>query len=224
VKLSRPALLFSLLLTLGFHLGLEAATPSWQSFGMFIEGIGSQKEADKIMRAIETVDPEHVRAASKLTPKVGFVLVEHDHHNIRYQILADAVHQLGSYRISVPMLMPDYQRIQGTLLAKGLNEVWAKKTPEFQVRLVDAKTGRFDIILPPGDHQKSGFNFGDLAHPISDPIVFGGLGLPMSYPGHEGQGGMTKDPILKEAQFRKAGKKEKPYDPKLMAAHRKLFP
>jgi hypothetical protein len=57
-----------------------------------------------------------------------------------------------------------------------------------------------------------------------DTIVFGGLGLPMSYPGHKGQGGMTKDPILKETQFRKAGKKEKASDPKRMAVYKKLFP
>lgn len=191
---------------------------------MFIEGIRSTEEADRIEQAIEAFDPKHIRSAEIEDSRVGFALIEHDHHNIRYQSLADAVHTLGTYRISVPMLIPDYKRLQGTTFAKGLGEVWTNKAPLFKVELVNAKKGLFDIILAPGDHQKNGFNFGDLAHPISDPIVFGGLGLPMSYPGHKGQGGMTKDPILKETQFRKAGKKEKAYDPKLMAAYKKLFP
>lgn len=191
---------------------------------MFIEGIRSTEEANRIERAIEALDPEHVRSADIEDSRTGFALIEHDHHNIRYQSLADAIHKLGTYRISVPMLIPDYKRLQGTVFAQKLDEVWINKASLFQVELVNAKKGLFDIILPPGEHEKSGFNFGDLAHPISDPIVFGGLGLPMSYPGHKGQGGMTKDPRLKEAQFRKAGKKEKAFDPKLMAAYRKLFP
>ena len=204
--------------------GYGAGKPSWQTFGMFIQGISSPEEATRIEQAIEAFDPKHVRSANIEDSRIGFVLVEHDHHNIRYQSLADAIHKLGTYRISVPVLIPDYKRLQGTPFAKALDEIWTKKALQFKIELVNAQKGLFDIILPPGDHQKNGFNFGDLAHPISDPIVFGGLGLPMSYPGHKGQGGMTKDPILKETQFRKAGKKEKPYDPKLMAAYKKLFP
>lgn len=195
-----------------------------KTFGMFIEGIRSTEEADPIEQAIEAFDPKHIRSAEIEDSRFGFALIEHDHHNIRYQSLADIIHKLGTYRISVPMLIPDYKRLQGTIFAKGLYDIWTSKAPLFKVELVNAQKGLFDIILPPRIHQKNGFNFGDLAHPISDPIVFGGLGLPMSYPGHKGQGRMAKDPMLKETQFRKAGKKEKVYDPKLMTAYQKLFP
>ncbi len=76
-----------------------------------------------------------------------------------------------------------------------------------------------------GKYEGKGFNFGDLAHPISDPVVFGGLGLNMEFigTGDENAGGMKKDVTKKEIAFRKKGKKVKAFSPELMAEYKKLF-
>lgn len=201
-----------------------AGKPSWQTFGLFIDSVPTMEEANRIQAAVVAHDAKMIKAAYGLTPENAFLLIEHDHHNIRFQDIAAVIHKLGDYKITVPMLIPDYQRTQGTPLAKRLHSILNNPDLPYQIERIDSAHGLFHIVLPAGPPQPKGFNFGDLAHPLSDPINYGGIGLPMSFPGLMGNGGMSKDPKLKAIQFRKAGKKEKPFDPEILAAHRALFP
>lgn len=201
-----------------------AGKPSWQTFGLFIDSVPTMEEAKRIQAAVVAHDPQRIEAAYGLTPENGFLLIEHDHHNIRFQNIAAVIHQLGEYKITVPMLIPDYQRVEGTLIGERLHSILSNPDLPYQIERVDPLRGLFHVVLPAGPPQPKGFNFGDMAHPLSDPVNYGGIGLPMSFPGFKGAGGMSKDPKLKAIQFRKAGKKEKPFDPAILAAHRSLFP
>ncbi len=214
-------LTLSLLLTVP---SFGAGKPSWQTFGLFIDSVLTVEEANRIQTAVVAHDAKQIKAAYGLTPEKGFLLIEHDHHNIRFQDIAAAIHKLGDYKITVPMLIPDYHRAQGTLIGKQLHSILNNPDLPYRIERIDSVHGLFHIVLPPGPPQPKGFNFGDLAHPISDPVNYGGIGLPMSFPGSNETGGMSKDPKLKAIQFRKAGKKEKPFDPEILAAHRALFP
>ncbi len=219
--LLRKTLLVSILLVVATY---GAGKPSWQTFGLFIDPVLTMEEANRIQAAVIAFDANQIKAAYGLTPENGFLLIEHDHHNIRFQNIAAAIHKLGDYKITVPMLIPDYQRVQGTPIGERLHSILNNPDLPYRIEQIDSDRGLFHIVLPAGPPQPKGFNFGDMAHPLSDPVNYGGIGLPMSFPGLEGIGGMSKDPKLKSIQFRKAGKKEKPYDPAILETHRALFP
>jgi hypothetical protein len=221
LALLRNTLLLSFLLSVTVF---GAGKPSWQTFGLFIDPVLTMAEANRIQTAVVAYDAKQIKAAYGLTPENGFLLIEHDHHNIRFQNIAAAIHKLGDYKITVPMLIPDYQRVQGTPIGERLHSILNNPDLPYQIERIDPAQGLFHIVLPAGPPQPKGFNFGDMAHPLSDPVNYGGIGLPMSFPGLKGVGGMSKDPKLKSIQFRKAGKKEKPFDPAILDAHRALFP
>lgn len=199
------------------------AKPSWKIYGIFIDGVKTEEEAKGIMTNICSVDKKKIKAAEGLSPANNFVLINHDHHGITIQKIAQALMKKGQYKIYVNMLIPDYKKVQGILIGKKLNSLINRKNVGYEIKLIDETKGLFEVILLPGKFNGKGFNFGDLAHPISDPVVYGGLGLNMSFPGKLGKGAMIKNANKKELAFRKKNKKTKKYDPKLMAEHKKLF-
>ncbi|MDA0347150.1 MAG: hypothetical protein O3C43_08950 [Verrucomicrobia bacterium] len=205
---------------------LSAATPSWQNFVVYVDGVKTQSEAEAISSAIAAADPEKVKAVEGLTPQSGHIFIDHDHHNTRLNTLVQAARSVGTqFSFYVKMEIPDYQKIQGTLLGDRLQKILDETTNGIECVLKDKKAGLFHVVFHGkslGD-KKRGFNMGDLAHPISDPVIFNGLGLNMNYLGVDGKGGMVKNAIAKEMQFFKSGKKPKPYPPELMIAYQQLF-
>jgi hypothetical protein len=204
----------------------SASTPSWQNFVVYVEGIKTQTQANAISQAIANADPEMVKSVEGLTPESGHVFINHDHHNTRLNKLVQAARKLDpKVRFYVKMEIPDYQKIQGTLIGDKLQEILEDTSNGIECVLIDKKAGYFQLVFhgKPLGSDNGGFNMGDLAHPISDPIIFNGLGLNMTYVGVDGKGGMEKDAIAKEMQFLKTGKKPKPVSAELMAAYKQLF-
>jgi hypothetical protein len=206
--------------------GVYAAVPSWQNYVVYVEGVETQGEADAITEAISGSDPKMIKSVDGLTPKSGQVFIHHDHHNTRLNSLVQAAKQLKpNFRFYVKMEIPDYQKVQGTLIGDKLQAILDDSSNGIRCDLIDKKLGLFHVVFhgQPLGEGKRGFNMGDLAHPISDPVIFRGLGLNMNYLGVDGKGGMVKNAITKEMQFLKNGKKPKPYAAELMAAYKQLF-
>ncbi len=212
-------------LTLCFS-AVFGAAPSWQNFVVYVEGVRTQSEADAISEAVSSADQSMVKSVEGLSPVSGHVFIHHDHHNTRlYKLVAAAKVLNPRCRFSVKMEIPAYQKTQRTLLGEKLQAILDETNNGITCQLIDAEKGLFDVVFhgQPLRDGKKGFNMGDLAHPISDPIVFGGLGLDMNYIGVDGKGGMEKDATAKEMQFFKNGKKPKPYSSELMAVYKSLF-
>lgn len=204
---------------------LFAAKPSWKTYALYIDGIKSEEEAKSIQQAIIATDPKMIKEVKGLTSESGVALIHHDHHNITIQKIAQQILSKGDYKVYTRLSIPDFKKVQGTLIGNKLNGILQKEGRGYTVKTLDKEKGLFEVILQKGKYEGKGFNFGDLAHPISDPVVFGGLGLNMQFIGYgeKNAGAMIKDAIKKEVQFRNSGKKLKEYSPELMAEYKKLF-
>ena len=214
-----------LLLTLFFCSGvLFAGKPSWKVYGLFIDGIKTNEEVAFINQAILNTDKKMIKSASGLSLENNFVLIDHDHHNTTFQKIAQNILNIGNYRIYTKMIIPDYKKVQGTYIGEKLAKVLNTKETGFTIKLVDESKGEFEVIMNAEPVKiGKGFNFGNLAHPISDPLAYGGLGLNMRFEGKNGKGGMVKDVVKKELAFRKKGKKTKKLDKELFKAHKEVF-
>ena len=204
---------------------LFAGKPSWKTYAVYIDGIKSENEAKALQKAILSTDTKMIKEVKGLTAKSGYALIHHDHHNITIQKIAQKIMTQGDYKVYTKLLIPDYKKVQGSLVGKKLNEIINKKGRGYTIETINKELGIFEVVMHKGKYEGKGFNFGDLAHPISDPVVFGGLGLNMEFigAGEKNAGAMKKDATLKEIQFRKKGKKLKAYSPELMAEYKKLF-
>lgn len=204
---------------------LFAGKPSWKTYVVFIDGIKTEKEAKSIQKTIIETDSKMVKEVKGLTAKSGHALIHHDHHNITIQKIAQNILSKGEYKVYTKLSIPDYKKVQGSIIGNKLNELISKKGRGYKIVTIDQEKGLFEVVILKGKYTEKGFNFGDLAHPISDPIVFGGLGLNMQFigVGEKNAGVMIKDVTKKEIAFRKSGKKMKQYSAELMAEYKKLF-
>ena len=204
---------------------LFAGKPSWKTYAVFIDGVKTEEEAKAVQKAIIATDLKMVKEVKGLTAKSGYALIHHDHHNITIQKIAQNILNKGEYKVYTKLSIPDYKKVQGSIIGNKLNELISQKGRGYKIVAIDKEKGLFEVIILKGKHTGKGFNFGDLAHPISDPIVFGGLGLNMQFigAGEKNAGAMIKDVTKKEIAFRKSGKKMKKYSPELMAEYKKLF-
>ena len=202
-----------------------AGKPSWKTYAVYIDGIKSENEVKSIEKAIISTDPKTVKEVKGLNATSGYALIYHDHHNVTIQKIAQNILKTGKYKIYTKLHIPDYLKVQGTLVGDRLNEIINKEGRGYTIKTIDSKKGLFEVIMHAGSYQGKGFNFGDLAHPISDPVVYGGLGLNMEFigAGDKNAGAMKKNANEKELRFRKTGKKMKKYSPELMVAYKKLF-
>jgi len=204
---------------------LFAGKPSWKTYAVYIDGIKNEQEAKIIEKAILNTDTKMIKEVKGLSANSGYALIHHDHHNTTIQKIAQSILKTGDFKVYSKMHIPDYKKVQGTLVGKKLNEIINKKGRGYTIKTIDKETGMFEVVMHKGKYEGKGFNFGDLAHPISDPIVFGGLGLNMEFigVGESNAGSMKKDVTKKEIAFRKKGKKTKSVSPEFMAAYKKLF-
>ena len=204
---------------------LFAGKPSWKTYAVYIDGIKTESEAKTIQKAILSTDTKMIKEVKGLTAKSGFALIHHDHHNITIQKIAQNILSKGDYKVYTKLSIPDFKKVQGTIIGKKLNEIINKKGRGYIIKTVNKEKGLFEVVIQKGKYSGKGFNFGDLAHPISDPVVYGGLGLNMEFTGagEKNAGAMKKDANEKELRFRKTGKKMKPYSYELMAEYKKLF-
>jgi hypothetical protein len=203
-----------------------AGKPSWKSYALHIDGIQSAADAELIRKSILAVDGKMIKTVKELTVESGYALILHDHHNITFQKIGQAILAVKDVRVYAKLVIPDYKKIQGSILGVKLNEILQKKGRGFTVKTIDAEKGSFEVVIQKGEFTGKGFNFGGLAHAISDPVVYGGLGLDLRYIGggeDAVSGQMVKLVVGKELRFRKDGKKLKEYDPALLAAHKKLL-
>ena len=203
-----------------------AGKPSWNTFAFHIDGVKAQEDAELIQKTILKVDPKMIKGAKGLTTESGYVLIDHDHHNTTFQKIGQAILSVADVKVYTKLHIPDYQKVQGTIIGDKLNQVLAEQGRGFSVKTIDSQKGLFEVIIQKGDYKGKGFNFGGLAHAISDPIVYGGLGLNLRYIGggpEEKLGQMVKDVNEKEVRFRKKGKKTKKYSPKLMKVYQDIF-
>lgn len=202
-----------------------AAKPSWKTYAIYIDGIKSEAEAKTIQKTILKSDPKMVKKVNGLTATSGHALIHHDHHNITIQKIAQDILKTGDYKVYTKLHIPDYKKVQGTLIGEKLNEIINKKGRGYVINTIDKIKGLFEVVILKGSYEGKGFNFGDLAHPISDPVVYGGLGLNMEFVGvgQKNAGAMKKDAVEKEMRFRKTGKKTKAYSSDVLAEYKKLF-
>ena len=217
--------MYKLLIFLLFSSSLFAGKPSWKTYALYIDGIKTEQEAELIKKAIIATNPKMVKGVKDLTVKSGCALIYHDHHNVTIQKIAQNILKKGDYKVFTKLSIPDYQKVQGSIIGEKLNEIINKKGRGYSIKTINKEKGLFEVVLEKGKYEGKGFNFGDLAHPISDPVVYGGLGLNMEFTGlgKKNAGAMKKNAIEKELRFRKTGKKLKPYSTETLAAYKKLF-
>lgn len=203
-----------------------AGKPSWKTFAFHIDGVKTQEDADAIQKVILETDPKMIKKAEGLTPESGCVFIYHDHHNTTFQKIGLAILAAKDVKVYTKLQIPDYQKVQGTIIGDKLNKVLNTPGRGFKIDTIDSQKGLFEVVIQKGEYEGKGFNFGGLAHAISDPIVYGGLGLNLRYIGG-GEGGtkgqMIKDVNEKEVRFRKTGKKLKEFSPEVMKVYKKLF-
>lgn len=203
-----------------------AGKPSWKTFAFHIDGVKTQIDADEIQKAILQTDTKMIKTAEGLSPESGYVLIHHDHHNTTFQKIGQSILAVKDVKVFTKLHIPDYQKVQGTIIGDKLNAVISQKGRGFVIKIIDSQKGMFEVVIKKGQYAGKGFNFGGLAHAISDPIVYGGLGLNLRYigAGKDGKlGQMVKDVNEKEVRFRKKGKKTKEYSPELMQTYKKIF-
>ncbi|MCM8532729.1 MAG: hypothetical protein NE330_16295 [Lentisphaeraceae bacterium] len=215
-----------LLLLMLVSLSASAAKPSWKTFALHIDGISSDEEAKEISQIISDCDPKMIKSVKGLTASSGYVLIHHDHHNITFQKIAIEILKKKDVKVYTKLLIPDYQKVQGSIIGEKLKVILDNKSKGYEINSVKSTTGLFEVVINKGDFQGKGFNFGGLAHAISDPVVYGGLGLGLTFigGGEDGlKGQMKKGVVEKELRFRKTGKKLKAYSKELLDAHKKIF-
>ena len=207
-------------------LTIQAGKPSWKTFALHIEGAQTAADSEQINKAILKCDPKMIKEVKGTAHKDGYVLIHHDHHNTTFQKIGQAILKIKKVKVYTKLHIPDYQKVQGSILGKKLNEILQSTGKGYLIKTIDEQKGIFEVIIQKGKYSGKGFNFGGLAHAISDPVVFGGLGLNLCFigGGSDGKlGQVYKDVVVKELRFRKMGKKQKPFDQEIMAAHKKLF-
>jgi hypothetical protein len=97
---------------------------------------------------------------------------------VTHQQIAQAIADAGAFAVSFKCLVPDYAK-EGN--AAKIDPVFARFAKLVSIEPLDRAKGLFVIsFLPfksePGKPLGTGFNFGHIAHPISDPAPKG-MGL-----------------------------------------------
>ncbi|MCM8536519.1 MAG: hypothetical protein NE334_11320 [Lentisphaeraceae bacterium] len=215
-----------LLILLVATINVFAAKPSWKTFALHIDGIHSEKEAKEVSKIITDTDPKMIKWAKGLTATSGYVLIRHDHHNITFQKIALEILKTKEVKVYTKLHIPDYQKVQGSIIGERLKAILDNKSKGYEVKTINSTSGLFEVVIKKGQFEGKGFNFGGLAHAISDPVVYGGLGLNLRFigGGEDGtKGQMNKDVVEKELRFRKTGKKLKSFSTELLEAHKKIL-
>ncbi|MCB1124262.1 MAG: hypothetical protein KJT03_22110, partial [Verrucomicrobiae bacterium] len=157
--------LFVIFLSFSCSIGF-ATTPSWQNFVVYVEGVKTRAEADAISQAIAAADPTMVKSVEGLTPTSGHVFIHHDHHNTRlHKLVAAGLRVSPGCTFYVKVEIPDYQKVQGTLIGDKLQELLDDTTNGIRCVPVDKSRGLFNFVFQENlGKGRAGFNMGDMAH------------------------------------------------------------
>ena len=142
----------------------------------YLEGVKSDADVKAIIAAASKVNT--VSNIVDLTPAGGFANISFDHHAVTHQQIAQAIADAGAFKVSFKFLVPDYPKAGN---AAKMDAVFARFAKLVSIEPLDQGRGLFVIrFLPfkpePGKPLGTGFNFGNIAHPIIDPAPKG-MGL-----------------------------------------------
>jgi copper chaperone CopZ len=151
--------------------------PSPQTRTFFIEGVKSDPDVKVIMDSVMKV--KSVTKVEGLSSSSGLANISFDHHAVTHQQIAQAIADAGPFKASFRFSIPEY-----AANAEKIDALFAKLKDEVTIDYTNKEKGEFTLHFLPlksgesGPHG-TGFNFGKIGHPITDPSPKG-LGLKMT--------------------------------------------